>query len=226
MKTDSFRALCYNAVFAIRRMDLVIMNVYFTQDSPLSGFDRSMYLQKILCFLYIQIFYIAYIHLVRPHNDSMYNKLEFINEYSMMGIAYCMINFSHVVSIQDPVTREPIPSDKHLNTWVEYLAIAFIALILVINFGAMIFISGKKLYMSIKKKIALKKHQKMIAEREKRAAFFTSKSSSKLMHIIVEEKEDELSDDASNAPGKATGKGTKNAGLAAGLIQMLQNEVV
>lgn len=52
-RTKSFKALMYNAVFAVRRFDLVLINVYFTAGSPLSGVERSWYLQKILSFLVI-----------------------------------------------------------------------------------------------------------------------------------------------------------------------------
>ena len=53
IRTDSFKALCYTAVFSVRRFDLVIMNHFFTVGSPLSGIDRNFYLHKILTFLFI-----------------------------------------------------------------------------------------------------------------------------------------------------------------------------
>jgi len=67
IKTKGLKALAYNAVFAVRRFDLVLVNVFFTAGSPLSGIERTWYLQKILCFLIIQIMYLSYIHVTRPH---------------------------------------------------------------------------------------------------------------------------------------------------------------
>ena len=96
IKLDSFRALCYNSIFAVRRFNIILMNIYFTKGSPLSGLDRTYYLQKILCFLLIQSAYIIYVHSVRPHNDSIFNTLEFVNEYLMVALAYIMFNFTHL----------------------------------------------------------------------------------------------------------------------------------
>lgn len=52
IKTNSFLALCYHAVFSMRRFDIVLMNLYFTADSPLSGLESTHYLYKILIFLF------------------------------------------------------------------------------------------------------------------------------------------------------------------------------
>ena len=42
MKYNSFRALAYNAVFSVRRFDIIFINIYFTSNSPLSGIgDRT-----------------------------------------------------------------------------------------------------------------------------------------------------------------------------------------
>ena len=96
---DSFLALCYNAVFAVRRFDIILMNIYFTEGSPISGVERSQYLHKIICFLYIQMLYLSYIHCVHPHSESIYNKLEFVNEYCMVLLAYAMLNFTQIGTI-------------------------------------------------------------------------------------------------------------------------------
>ena len=53
IRFDSFRALCYNAIFSVRRFDIVLVNIFFTQNSPLSGLDRSFYMQKVLCLILI-----------------------------------------------------------------------------------------------------------------------------------------------------------------------------
>ena len=44
IKLNSLQALCYNAIFSVRRLDIVLMNVYFTANSPLSNIDRTFYL--------------------------------------------------------------------------------------------------------------------------------------------------------------------------------------
>ena len=99
IKTGSYRALCYNGVFAVRRFNIVLMNMYFTKDSPLSGVDRSYYLFKIIGFLAIQTAYLSFIHNVHPHNDSIFNKLEIVNEYSMIVLAYLSLNFVNLVQV-------------------------------------------------------------------------------------------------------------------------------
>ena len=53
IKTNSFLALCYNGVFAVRRFDLILINILFTKDSPITGVSRSHYLDKIVCLLYV-----------------------------------------------------------------------------------------------------------------------------------------------------------------------------
>lgn len=56
---------------------------------------------KIFCLLFIQMGYLFYIHTVRPHNDSIFNTLEFINEYCMMALAYLMLKFVNLVQVWD-----------------------------------------------------------------------------------------------------------------------------
>lgn len=157
-RTKSFKALMYNAVFAVRRFDLVLINVYFTAGSPLSGVERSWYLQKILSFLVIQIAYLSYIHITKPHEESIFNTLEFVNEYALMALAYLMINFTTLVSLRDAESGDVIPSSERLNLIVEYLAIGVIAFIVVVNFSIMVRLSFKKITTSCKKKKMAKQH--------------------------------------------------------------------
>ena len=109
MNTEKLTALTYNAVYAVRRLDIILMNIFFTAGSPLSGLERSWYMQKILCFLCIQIGYLSYIHTVKPHTENLFNSLEFVNEYALMALAYLMINFTTVVAYRDPITNEIVP---------------------------------------------------------------------------------------------------------------------
>ena len=159
------RALAYNAVFAVRRFNIVLVNMFFTAGSPLSGFDRSWYLQKIISFLIIQIFYISYIHITLPHKDNFFNMLEFVNEYALMMLAYLMINFTTIVSIRDSATGLLIPSSEKLNGFIEYLAIFIIASITVINFAVMVNLSVRKTILSCKRKEKQKNHKQLMAEK-------------------------------------------------------------
>ena len=142
IKLNSFRALLYNSVFSVRRFEIILMNVFFTANSPLSGIDRTFYLQKILCFLLIQFAYIIYVHSVHPHNDSIFNLLEFINEYAMVTLGYIMLNFAGIVSIQDPSDpNKVLPQNKQLNQYLEFASIGIIFFMALVNFGTMIKLS-------------------------------------------------------------------------------------
>ena len=59
-----------------------------------------------------------------------------------------------------------IPADSGLDSFVEYTAIGLIVLLVVVNFGVMATLSGKKLCLSLKKRAALKRHKKALEERE------------------------------------------------------------
>ena len=82
---------------------------------------------------------------MRPHVDSIFNTLEFVNEYSMVLLTYLMLNFVNLTSILDIVTKEPAAQPVDFNSKVEYTAIAIILFMAVINFVAMIKISVGKL---------------------------------------------------------------------------------
>lgn len=45
-------------------------------------------------------------HTVHPHTDRIFNILEFVNEYSMVLLAYCMLYFTKLINARDPVTNE------------------------------------------------------------------------------------------------------------------------
>ena len=166
INTDSFRALCYNAVFSARRFDILLMNAYFTKDSVMSGIDRTYYLQKILAFLFIQTIYLAYVHNVHPHSESIFNKLEFVNEYLMVTLAYIMLNFTKLAKIQDPHnSAEYLPKSEKFSELMEYLAIGLISLILLVNFAVMIKLSLNKLIIYCKKRRVKNQMKKMLLKR-------------------------------------------------------------
>ena len=96
LRLDRYSAVIYHAVFAVRRFDLILVNLFFTQGSPLSGIDRTFYMEKILLFIAIQSCYLSYIHNARPHFNSLFNRLELFNEYSLCAFAYVMLLFAGV----------------------------------------------------------------------------------------------------------------------------------
>ena len=104
IKVGSLSSLYYNAVFAVRRFDIVLVNLFFSIDSPLSGAKRSFHLFKVLSFMGIQTMYLFFIHNVHPHNDSTFNKLELVNEYCMVALAYLSLNFVNIVQVWNYTT--------------------------------------------------------------------------------------------------------------------------
>ena len=51
IKVDKFNAVIYNAVFAVRRFNILLFNLWLSQDSPLSGAKRTFYFEKIILFI-------------------------------------------------------------------------------------------------------------------------------------------------------------------------------
>ena len=145
IKTGSFRSLCYYGVFAVRRFNIVLINLYFTKDSPMSGVDRSNYLFKIIGFIAIQTGYMFFIHTVLPHNDSIYNMLEIVNEYSMILLAYLSLNFVNMVQLWNQETKAPMKQSIELNSYIEYVGIGIVLLTICLNFTVMIRLSIGKL---------------------------------------------------------------------------------
>ena len=96
IQLDRFSSVIYNAVFSVRRFDLILVNLFFSQGSPLSGCERNFYMEKILLFIAIESCYLGYIHLARPHIEPIFNTLEFCNEYALCALAYIMLLFAGV----------------------------------------------------------------------------------------------------------------------------------
>ena len=88
---QSFSALCFQAIFAVHRFDLVIVNIMFTKDSPLTQFDQTESALKILCFILIQVVYLAYFHSVHPHDQPWFNRLDFCNQYALLALGNLML---------------------------------------------------------------------------------------------------------------------------------------
>ena len=166
MKLDSFKSLAYNAVYATRHFNLVVVNILLTSGSPFTGISRSWHLQKIFCLIVIQIIYLSYIHITRPHDQSLFNILEFINEYSLLGLAYLMINFTTIPAYRDPKTNKVVPKSKEFEDSVELIGIAIIAFIVVVNFGVMVTLFVNRVIQKIKQKKAQMQSLKVSTKRK------------------------------------------------------------
>ena len=79
IKTHTLLALLFQAVFTVIRFDLVLMNLVLSADSPFTKAKESIYLLKIFCLMGIVILYLCYIHISWPHDEPVYNVLEFFN---------------------------------------------------------------------------------------------------------------------------------------------------
>ena len=73
VRLTSWSAIFYNAVFAVRRFNLIMANLYFNKDSPFSGAERTFHLEKSAAFLMIQTVYLSYLHQSKPHDDTIFN---------------------------------------------------------------------------------------------------------------------------------------------------------
>ena len=126
LKLSSFQALLYNAVFAVRRFDLILVNLFLNDGSPLSGCDRTFFLEKILLFFTIQTIYLCYIHKARPHHEPMFNRLEFINEYTL-----CLFGYSMLILVQGISNRPEFSEDQ--EKYGRTLAFVLIMFIFISN---------------------------------------------------------------------------------------------
>ena len=113
-----------------------------------------------MCFLWIQMVYLSYIHLARPHSEAIYNYLEFINEYCLMLLGYTMLNFTQVIAVMDPDRLMPLETNMTVNRWVEMAAVGLIIFMAFVNSAVMVKNSIAKVILSCKKK----KHKKQMTE--------------------------------------------------------------
>ena len=72
----------------------------------MSKIERTLYLEKLMLFLVIQTAYLSYIHMAKPHEDPIFNKLEFINEYALIAFGYVMFIFVGLVWPLDEDTEK------------------------------------------------------------------------------------------------------------------------
>lgn len=143
---NKLSALFYNAIFCVRRFNIVLVNMFFSPGFPLSNFEQHHYLLKNLCFILIQTIYVMYIADTRPHSEETFNILEFFNEGMITLMCYIMICFTgvgprhYIMQAKTPV----------------YLSLAITVLIVMANFGVLI----KMTIAKIKQNKAKKLHEK------------------------------------------------------------------
>ena len=94
---DSRQALLYSTIFSLRRFYIVYVNVAFNAGFPLTNYSQPRYLYKIACFFLVQTLYLVYISDTQPHISTIFNRLELVNECSLVFLAYIMIAFSGVI---------------------------------------------------------------------------------------------------------------------------------
>ena len=149
LKVDKFNAVIYNAVFAVRRFDILLVNLWLSQDSPMSGVERTFYLEKILFFISVQLLYISYIHVAKPHENPIFNQLELMNEYSLLALGYVMLMFSGLI-LQDT-------KFEGLLNYGRSLALLLLLFIVLLNLFTNMKIVTRKICLACKAKCAKKK---------------------------------------------------------------------
>ena len=140
IKTHTLLALLFQAVFTVIRFDLVLMNLVLSADSPFTGAKQSIYLLKIFCLMGIVILYLCYIHISWPHDEPVYNVLEFFNQYMLLLLAYLMLFFTEIF---------PVMPTYSANQIIGRLSICIVFAVVVVNFGFMMKLSIWKVYLRL-----------------------------------------------------------------------------
>jgi len=148
LRTTSIKRVLYTPVFHTRRILIVFSNIVFSKNVILTGYERDHPFQKIASFLIIQILYLVYIIESMPHQEKTFNRLEIINELSMVFLGYVMIG----------VVYEAIHQDSAVQSFLVFSTFVIGVLIFIVNFSVMINKSIQKIKMRIKHKKLLKEH--------------------------------------------------------------------
>ena len=69
-----------------------------------------------------------------------------------MLLAYCMLNFTQIVHVIDPMTHEAFKESDLVNTIVEWIALGLVSFMILVNVVAMIKYSIIKLILAYKKR--------------------------------------------------------------------------
>ena len=67
--THKLSALFYNVIFCARRLDVVLINLFFSPGFPLTNFAQHQYVLKLMSFIVVQTFYIIYVGQTKPHTQ-------------------------------------------------------------------------------------------------------------------------------------------------------------
>jgi len=147
----------YNAVFCVRRFNIVLVNMFFSPGFPLSNFEQHHYLMKNFCFIFIQTVYLMYIADTKPHSEDIFNILEFFNEGMITLMCYIMVCFTGIgPSHYIMQSKAPV-----------YLSLSITVLIVIANFSVLIRMTIYKLKQKKAKKLQ-EKRQRIIKKLESR----------------------------------------------------------
>lgn len=143
-------------------------------------------------------------HDARPHNDSIFNILEFVNEYIMVALAYVMLNFTQLFQFISDV-NEPgrqMQMDEQFNDTMANVAIGLISFMSFINLAVMIKLSFNKARNAWKKRKAAKKvlenmKNKLKAKVADRETEKSRLKSTKLETVYEQNDDDEKEKDSS-----------------------------
>lgn len=94
--TDKLGTLFYNAVFCVRRFNIVLINMFFSPGFPLSNFKQDQYLFKNFAFIGVQTAYIMYVWDQKPHTNHVFNQLELFNESMIILMCYVMVVYTGI----------------------------------------------------------------------------------------------------------------------------------
>ena len=95
----------------------------------------------------MQIVYLSYIHIVLPHTESLFNKMDFLNEYFLVILAYIMLNFTQLFPV-----KQTWLSQSDWNDGVSNFVIALIIIMVGINLYFMIRLCIHNLIVFFKKR--------------------------------------------------------------------------
>lgn len=160
--TNQLSALMYNAVFCARRFDIVLVNMLFSPNFPLTGFSYHQYVFKCMSFLIVQTFYVFYIMHSKPHTENVFNKLELFNELMIILMCYIMLVFSGIGDRDNIIERkEPL-----------VFSVAISAILIIVNLYVMVKLSATRIIQEWR----LKKYRKLMSMKEEDECSPTSAS--------------------------------------------------
>ena len=134
INSESAWALSYSIVFMMRR-SLFVFLMFSLMKQPAIQMNLL---------IYSSIFYIIYLHYVRPHDDSSSVLVETINEVILLVICY------HFILLTD------LLSDPFVKFKIGLSLIICVCSMISLNLSIIVFVSLRQLYYDFRKKRALR----------------------------------------------------------------------